>query len=260
MSGTEEGREIVKKLSDRGEGVITTVATDYGREIYEKIGLGHLCLQGRLDLTGISKLIRDKDIEILIDATHPYATQASLNAIQASEESGIRYIRFQRASSVVDVAYSDELADTRQPFVHVVNSMDDAVAWCAGSDKKRILLTTGFSAAVKFVKLKDEKDIFVRILPMPSHIEQCVKMGIKSSNILALQGPFSLEFNKAIINQYKIDIMVTKDSGQTGGVPEKILAAKETGADIVVIKRKEIAYPVTCSSIDEVLGMLGRKK
>ena len=56
---------------------------------------------------------------------------------------------------------------------------------------------------------------------MTAHIEQCVKMGIKSSNILALQGPFSLELNKAIFNQYHIDVVVTKDSGKTGGVPEK---------------------------------------
>ena len=39
MSGTEEGREIVKALSDKGKAVVTTVATEYGREIYEKIGL-----------------------------------------------------------------------------------------------------------------------------------------------------------------------------------------------------------------------------
>jgi precorrin-6A/cobalt-precorrin-6A reductase len=119
------------------------------------------------------------------------------------------------------------------------------------------LLTTGFSAAEKFVKLEGEKEIFVRILPMPVHIEQCVNMGIKPSNILALQGPFSIELNTAIYNQYKIDVVITKDSGKTGGVPEKIQSASESGIDIVIIKREEIDYPLKCSSIDDVFCLLG---
>lgn len=257
MSGTEEGREIVKRLNDKGEGVITTVATEYGHEIYEKIGLGHLCIQGRLDIKELSELIRDKNIDTLIDATHPYATQASLNAIKASEESGIKYVRFQRSASVAEDGGIGEAAIEKQGFVHIVADMDEAVSWCSKSDRKRILLTTGFSAAEKFVKLKDEKEIYIRILPMSAHIEQCVSMGIKPSNILALQGPFSLELNKAIYNQYKIDVVVTKDSGKTGGVPEKIQSAREAGIDIVIIKREEIDYPVKCSSIDEVFCLLG---
>ena len=257
MSGTEEGREIVKRLNDKGKGVVTTVATEYGREIYEKIGLGHLCIQGRLGISELSELIRDRNINTLIDATHPYATQASLNAIKASEECGIEYIRFQRSASVTeDVGIGDATLE-KQGFVHMVNNMDEAVSWCRKSDRKRILLTTGFSAAEKFVELKDEKDIFIRILPMPEHIAKCVNMGIKPSNILALQGPFSLEMNTAIYNQYKIDVVVTKDSGKTGGVPEKIQSASEAGIDIVIIKRGEIEYPVKCSSIDEVFDLLG---
>ncbi len=257
MSGTEEGREIVKRLNDKGEGVFTTVATEYGYEIYEKIGLGHLCIQGRLDINELSELIRNKKIDTLIDATHPYATQASLNAIKASEENGIKYIRFHRSASVTEDGGSGGTAIERQEFVHIITDMDEAVSWCRESDRKRILLTTGFSAVEKFVKLKDEKEIYVRILPMPAHIEQCVSMGIKPSNILALQGPFSLEFNKAIYNQYNIDVVITKDSGKTGGVPEKIQSAREAGIDIVIIKREEIDYPVKCSSIDEVFCLLG---
>ncbi|HJO55543.1 MAG TPA: precorrin-6A reductase [Candidatus Scalindua sp.] len=257
MSGTEEGREIVERLNDNGEDVVTTVATEYGREIYKKIGLGHLCVQGRLDINELSELIRNKSVVTLIDATHPYATQASLNAIKACEESGIKYIRFQRSASITEGSDIGKTAIDELAYVHLVEDMDEAVSWCSKSDRNRILLTTGFSAAEKFVKLKDEKEIYIRILPMAEHIEKCVSMGIKPSNILALQGPFSLELNTAIYNQYNIDVVITKDSGKTGGVPEKIQSASEVGIDIVIIKRDEIDYPVKCSSIDEVFDMLG---
>ena len=246
MSGTEEGRKIVKELNDSGKEVITTVATEYGYEILEKMGLGHLCLLGKLDIKGLSQLINKNEIKILIDATHPFATQASLNAIEACKESGVKYIRFQRDETVIN-----ELT-----FVHIVKSVDDAVEWCGKSDKKKILLTTGFTNVEKFIKLNNEKEIFVRILPIRGNIEQCLEMGIKSSNIFALQGPFSFELNKAIYEQYKIDIVVTKDSGKEGGVPEKIQAAKETGIDVVIIKRQEIDYPIECTTIDEVFSML----
>ena len=258
MSGTEEGREIVERLNDKGKGVVTTVATAYGHEIYKKIGLGHLCIQGRLDMNELSELIQNRNIDILIDATHPYATQASLNAIKASEESGIKYIRFQRSASITEGGDIGKTTIDELAFVHLVADMDEAVSWCSRSDRKRILLTTGFSAAEKFIKLKDEKEIFVRILPMAEHIEKCVSMGIKPSNILALQGPFSIELNTAIYNQYKIDVVITKDSGKTGGVPEKIQSASEAGIDIVIIKREEIEYPVKCSSIEEVFDLLGK--
>ena len=216
-----------------------------------------MCVQGGLGIKELSEFIRDNDIGTLIDATHPYATQASLNAIKASEDSGIKYIRLQRSASVTEGGDTGKTPIDIQGFVHLVTDIDEAVSWCSKSERKRILLTTGFSAAEKFVKLKDEKEIFIRILPMPAHIEQCVSMGIKPSNILALQGPFSLELNTAIYNQYKIDVVITKDSGKTGGVPEKIQSASEAGIDIVIIKREEIDYPVKCSSMDEVFCLLG---
>ena len=247
MSGTEEGREIVKELYDSGRKVLTTVATEYGYEVYEKMGLGHLCLAGRLDEEALSELLKKKNIFTLIDATHPYATQASLNAIEASKKCGVRYIRFQRSGHPIP----------DQTFVHFVESVNDAVEWCVTSDKKRILLTTGFSHVKDFMKLSGSREIFVRILPMASHIEQCIEMGIPSSNILALQGPFSLELNRAIFNQYRIDVVITKDSGKTGGVPEKIQAAGETEIDVVIIKRYELEYPEECSTIDEVFSILG---
>ena len=153
MSGTEEGREIVERLNDREEDIITTVATEYGREIYKRMGLGDLCIQGRLDAKELSELIRNKNVHTLIDATHPYATQASLNAITASEESGIKYIRFQRSASVTEGGGAGDTAIDKLRFVHLVADMDEAVSWCAKSDRKRILLTTGFSAAEKFAKL-----------------------------------------------------------------------------------------------------------
>ena len=58
-------------------------------------------------------------------------------------------------------------------------------------------------------------------------------------NILAMQGPFSQELNEALIRQYHIAWVVTKDGGTAGGFPEKARAAETTGAELIVLCRPE---------------------
>ena len=67
----------------------------------------------------------------------------------------------------------------------------------------------------------------------------CEAAGIPHRNIIAVQGPFSEELNKAVIREYEIDVMITKDSGTAGGFPEKISAAKDCQIPVIVIARPE---------------------
>ena len=52
-----------------------------------------------------------------------------------------------------------------------------------------------------------------------------------------MQGPFSLALNKALITQFQIRYLVTKDGGAAGGFAEKVQAAADTGAQLVVLRR-----------------------
>ena len=61
--------------------------------------------------------------------------------------------------------------------------------------------------------------------------------GIPHRNIIAMQGPFSTELNIALIRQYAVRYIVSKDGGGPGGFPEKLQAAKETGAQLLVLRR-----------------------
>ena len=63
-----------------------------------------------------------------------------------------------------------------------------------------------------------------------------MEQGIKGRQILALQGPFSTEMNAAILRQYDIRHMVTKNSGRAGGCQEKLEAAKMLGIPVYVIE------------------------
>ena len=74
-----------------------------------------------------------------------------------------------------------------------------------------------------FIVLKDEKELYVRILPIPEHIALCLDMGIPPTNIIAMHGPFSEDLNRAMFRQYQINTMVTKESGEAGGVLKRLM-------------------------------------
>ena len=61
-------------------------------------------------------------------------------------------------------------------------------------------------------------------------------MGIPYKQVIAIQGPFSLNFNLAMIDEYRIDCIVTKQSGINGGFYEKFEAARDQLIDIVIIE------------------------
>ncbi len=245
LSGTEEGKEIVRRLHDEGLSLITTVATEYGKKIFEQMGLETVCLQGRLDANGFSSLIREKGIDTVVDATHPYAIEVSQNAMDACKKNNTRYLRFERQETEIP----------NHPLVHKVKTMSEAVEKSRALGK-RIFLTTGISSVEKFIILKDEKELYVRILPVPEHIALCLDMGIPPARIIAMHGPFSEDLNRAMFRQYQINTMVTKESGDAGGAFEKIHAAFTEGIDTIVIERPRLEFPQKYSSIDEIVKMV----
>lgn len=243
LSGTEEGKEIVRRLHHEKRSLLTTVATEYGKKMFEQMGLETLCLQGRLDAQGFSRLIEEKGIDTVIDATHPYAIEVSQNAMDACKKTNVRYLRFER----------EEIPIPKHPLIHRVKTLAEAVEKSRILGKK-IFLTTGISSVAKFILLKDEKELYVRILPVPDHITLCLDMGVPPTHIIAMHGPFSEDLNRAMFRQYQINTMVTKDCGDVGGVLEKVNAALKEGIDTIIIEKPRLVFHQTYSSIDEVIN------
>jgi len=79
--------------------------------------------------------------------------------------------------------------------------------------------------------------VYARVLPMEESLQLCQRAGLHPSHILAMQGPFSVEMNIAMLKSVGAKFLVTKDSGSRGGFDEKIAAAREAGAKLVVIGR-----------------------
>ena len=71
-----------------------------------------------------------------------------------------------------------------------------------------------------------------------------------------MQGIFSIDFNRALMQEYNISIMITKESGDEGGTPSKIEAALELGIPVVMVMRplvSEINKKTVFNNVNDLL-------
>ena len=98
FGGTTEGRVLSEKLSklNNEDSIIVSVASDYGEEMLRGIE-GVSVHVGRLDKEQMAAFFRNNRIEVVVDATHPFATEVTENIKDACSETGVRYLRLRRA-------------------------------------------------------------------------------------------------------------------------------------------------------------------
>ena len=112
---------------------------------------------------------------------------------------------------------------------------------------RQILLTLGSKNIDPFLCEEFLERIFIRMLPDPQLIQDLLSKGVSPDRIIAIQGPFSISLNKALMVDRSIDCLITKSSGKEGGIKDKVTAAQELDISVIVIKRPEMDYPVSFS-------------
>lgn len=234
FAGTTEGREAALMLARTGISVTAFTATDYGHEVLDGAadGLQNLAVEsGRLSEEQIRELLMGEAPDTLvIDATHPYAAQVTANIRRACVDAQKRYIRIVRKST-----FAGEPAG-----VTVLADAQAVTQWANREEniKKKILLTTGSKDLRIYTEIEGYRDrVWPRILPDMDSLRIATERGYKKSNIICMQGPFSTEMNIAMIKSVGAQVLVTKDTGKTGGFDSKLEAALRSGIEAVVIGR-----------------------
>ena len=224
FGGTTEGRELVEFLHTQPCAVTACVATEYGGALLPEAEQVHVSAR-RLPVEEIVSLLQKERFDLVVDATHPYARSITSSIARACAETNTEHLRLLReASSAPEDAV-------------FVESTEDAAAFL-GKTEGNILLTTGSKELSRYASIPDfSSRVWARVLPMQASLDACSKAGLSPSHVIAMQGPFSLELNEAMLRAIGADWLVTKDGGSTGGFPEKALAAQKTGARLLVIGR-----------------------
>lgn len=252
MAGTSEGVEIIRRLSTlENIRIIATTTTTQGAKLAKLAGAEETISQA-LNTDELGKLIKNKGVTTLIDATHPFAADATKNAIKATELTKIKYIRLERPSAGL----------SSNKLIQKVYSFEEAVSKAEEFNKNvenRILQLAGVKNLYHLTERINTKQIFARVLPSVYSIKKCLTLGLPSENIIAMQGTFSKEFNKSLMIEYGINLMITKESGEAGGTPSKIEAAMELEIPVIMVMRPEVpelADKIVKHNIDDVYKLV----
>lgn len=237
FGGTSEGRRLTEYLLTRQVSLHVSVAGAYGRDLLPK-DPGLTVHTGRLSREEMADLIRLEAFDLVIDATHPYAAEASDNTCAACRETGTKYLRLTRPA-----AASPENED-------LLTAADPAEAVRLLSETEGpVFLTTGSKNLKEFMAIPASSErLFIRILPDRGGLEAALETGLAPSHIMCMQGPFDNDMNRAAIRHFKRQWekeqghaspmwMVTKQSGSAGGFEAKLEAALAEDCRLLVIGR-----------------------
>lgn len=224
FGGTQETGPLAAKLLDRGHAVLVSTATNAPLALPDRAERRF----GRLDAAGISALALDQRIDAIVDAGHPFATELHRECLRSAKLAGIPYLRYARAPS------------TATQDVHPVSTHEEAASLACRLGH-RVLLTTGSRNLECYVREAAQNGclLFARVLDHPDSLTACTCAGLDPEKTFFQRGPFSLSDNLALLESTRANVLVTKDSGIQGGVDEKLLAAKQKGLPIVMVKRPE---------------------
>ena len=216
LGGTTEASRLAKALATRPD--LTPTLSLAGRTeapaaqpIATRIG-------GFGGIEGLSAWLRDNAVDVLVDATHPFAAQISRNAAEAARATGTPIVAFVRAP------WRCGLGDR---WIEVENL--EAAALAIGETRRRVLLTTGRLGLAAF-EVAPQHHYLIRTIDDPGPLP-----GLPDHTMLFDRGPFDLAAERALMERERIEVVVTKNSGGSATWP-KMVAARELGLPVIIVE------------------------
>jgi precorrin-6A/cobalt-precorrin-6A reductase len=192
-------------------------------------------------VVGLAHYLRQHRIGALVDATHPFASQMTANAITAAQQTGTPLL------VVLRPAWQPTAGD----HWTMVASMEAAAA-TLGSVPRRVLLTIGRKDLAPFRAAPWHHYVLRSVDPppteaLPPHV-----------TVIAARGPFELDDEARLLRDERIDIVVTKNSGGSA-TAGKLSAARHLGLPVVMLARPPLPQTDTVGSVGEVLAWLQQR-
>ncbi|MFF2141913.1 cobalt-precorrin-6A reductase [Kitasatospora sp. NPDC058190] len=235
LGGTTEGRALAAALVPSTRRVTSSLA---GRVAQPRLPAGEVRIGGFGGPDGLAAWLRAEGVDAVVDATHPFAAGISGNAALAAAATGVPLLVLRRPG------FTPVDGDRWHP----VSSLAAAAELLPGLGR-RVFLTSGRQGIGAFAHL-DGIHFLARSVdppepPLPSSLE-----------VLLDRGPFTLDGERALLREHRIDVLVTKDSGGAATAP-KLTAARELGLPVVVVERPPAPKGVpVAEDVEEALHWL----
>lgn len=237
LGGTGDAVKLASLAVDLpGLAVITTLA---GRTLTPKAVTGEVRIGGFGGEAGLAAYLQAESIDLVIDATHPFAAQISWHTAGAATKLGIPRLMLIRP------------AWARFPGDHwiEVESVSGAVA-SIPANAMRIFVTIGRQQLTLFADLTNKWCLMRSIDPPDLSIQ------LPPGKLLLDRGPFSLESERQLLQDYQIEVIVSKNSGGDATYA-KIIAARELGLPVVMVQRPIVPEGESVSDVQGAMGWLG---
>jgi precorrin-6A/cobalt-precorrin-6A reductase len=238
LGGTGEARELAGRLvATPGLEVVSSLA---GRVTNPRLPAGAVRIGGFGGVSGLAAWLRAEGIDVVVDATHPFASRITGNAVEAAAACGLPLLLVRRPG------WQPEPGDDWRS----VGSLD-AAAELVTTIGGRVFLTIGRQGLARFAGL-DGAWFLIRCVdppgpPLPARAE-----------IVVSRGPFTVDGELELMRRHRIDVVVTKDSG---GAPAaaKLSAARVLGLPVVMVRRPPVPSGVaTVETVDAALAWAAR--
>jgi precorrin-6A/cobalt-precorrin-6A reductase len=239
LGGTGEARALVDALVGfAGLTVITSLA---GRTLTPRLPQGEVRTGGFGGAAGLARYIEEAAIDLVIDASHPYAAAISGHAVEACQSTGRPLLRLERP------AWRPERGDRWL----IVDSLV-AAAEVAPLVAERALLAIGVKELAAFADVETVW-FLVRLVDAPP-----APLPIKRHEILLGRGPFEQAAEVALIRHHGIDLIIAKNSGGRATYG-KIAAARTLGLPVMLLRRPPLPPAETADGIAAAVAWVGEK-
>lgn len=216
LGGTADARAIAAQLTtDASLRVTTSLA---GRTKSPAAIAGDVRTGGFGGADGLAHWIAQNQVDLVIDATHPFAARISANAREAADRTGVPLLAFERPAWT-PVA-GDDWTDAA--------TVADAAA-LIGADPKRVFLAVGRQEVEPF-------DAFWQHVYVVRSVEPIEDRLLPGATRLLDRGPFDEAAERRLLEDHRIDVIVAKNSGGDATYG-KIAAARALGLPVVMVRR-----------------------
>jgi precorrin-6A/cobalt-precorrin-6A reductase len=236
LGGTTEARLLAERLAPRG-GLDVTLSLA-GRTASPVAHAVPLRVGGFGGAGGLADHLAAERIDVLIDATHPYANLISENAATAARKAGVTFVALRRPPWQM-------AAGDRWTEVNDVRAAGQAI----GPTSRRVFLALGRNDLAPFVEAPQHFYLIRSVDPVDPPLP------LPHAAYITARGPFSEADDRALMMKHAIDVVISKNSGGNAAYG-KIAAARALGIDVIMLRRKpELDVPAV-SDVEDAIAWL----
>ena len=236
LGGTTEAREFAQALAARGDVEATlSLAGRTAAPLPQSVPVRRGGFGGT---AGLIEYMRERQIGVLVDATHPFAAMISAHAWSAASKTNIPMITLSRPPWG---AVAGDL------WV-AVQSVQEAVS-ALGSEPRHVFLTLGRQELAPFASAPQHHYWIRSVDPVEP------ALAVPHAQYILARGPFEEDQERALLQAHAIDVIVAKNSGGPATYG-KIAAARMLGVPVILVRRPPESAAPRVATVGEAIEWL----